>query len=611
MMATNVLITFEGLDQVSSTANTVNQSINEVNSTATATNGGFSVLGEIASGALRSIGAAAVNAVSGGLSSLVGMVSDGIKGAAEWENALAQTNAVIKSTGGAAGYTADQFGELASQLSAENGMSKFSDDAILAGENILATFTKIKGPVFADATQTILDMSTALGGDLQGTAMQVGKALNDPIGGVTALTRVGVAFTDQQKEQIKALTESGDVIGAQKIILNELATEFGGSAAASVQTFSGQMIVLQEQAGAAFEQIGTALLPVLVRFGTWAGETLVPILSDVALSFANWVSGVNWDSIFTALNDLYSVAYDFVSGIDWAGIVATLQNFAVTLQTGIADGTARVNPILTRMGEIFTSIYTQLEPIAAGMIAAFNDPAVQSALKLIIDYTGAVMNVLLELANIVIQQVIDQIQALAPIFSFVFGVLVTVVNAVFPVITGVMNSFLLLLRGDLPGALQGLQTTFQAVWDKIKSAVSGVIASVLKEIGTLVSKFTQIGIDMANGIVSGINAAAGSIKAAALNAAKGGWEAIKEFFHIASPSQLMADTIGKPFSQGIAAGIVSGIPDIAGASRLAGAVAGTQATTNNYYQLTATYNSNQSESSIMMDLRDMQRLAGA
>jgi lactam utilization protein B len=91
----------------------------------------------------------------------------------------------------------------------------------------------------------------------------------------------------------------------------------------------------------------------------------------------------------------------------------------------------------------------------------------------------------------------------------------------------------------------------------------------------------------------------------------GGWLAIKEFFHIASPSVLMAETIGKPFSQGIAAGIVSGIPDIAGASRLAGAVAGTQATTNNYYQLSATYNSNQSESSIMMDLRDMQRLAGA
>jgi phage-related protein len=245
------------------------------------------------------------------------------------------------------------------------------------------------------------------------------------------------------------------------------------------------------------------------------------------------------------------------------------------------------------------------------MIAAFNNPAVQSALKLIVDYTGVVVQVLLELANIVIQAVIDQFKMLAPVFSFVFNLLVSIVNTVFPVITAVLNGFLQLLRGDTVGALNTLQTTFQAVWDKIKSAVSAVITSVMKEIGTLVTKFTQIGIDMATGIVNGINAAAGKIKEAALNAAKGGWEAIKEFFRISSPSILMAETIGKPFSQGIAAGIVSGIPDIAGASRLAGAVAGTQATTNNYYQLAATYNTNQSESSIMMDLRDMQRLAGA
>ena len=441
--------------------------------------------------------------------------------------------------------------------------------------------------------------------------MQVGKALNDPIAGIGALSRVGVTFTDQQKEQIKALSESGDMLGAQRVILAELATEFGGSAAASVNTFSGQMIVLQEQTGAAFEQIGTALLPVLVRFGTFAGETLVPILTDVAKSFGDWITTINWDSIFTSLNDFYSVAYDLVTGIDWARIITQLQTLAAAIQTGLADGSARAAPVIARISEIFTVITTQLEPIAAGMIAAFNNPAVQSALKLIVDYVGVVVQVLLELANIAIQYVIDQLQTLAPIFSFVFGLLVTVVNAVFPVITSVMNSFLQLLRGDTVGALNTLQTTFQAVWDKIKGAVSAVITSVMKEIGTLVTKFTQIGIDMATGIVNGINAAAGKIKEAALNAAKGGWEAIKEFFRISSPSVLMAETIGKPFSQGIAAGIVSGIPDIAGASRLAGAVAGTQATTNNYYQLAATYNTNQSESSIMMDLRDMQRLAGA
>ena len=610
-MAANVLITFEGVDGVSKTADQVNASIGDVNKTASDAHSGFSVLGEIATGALRQIGTAAVNAVSGGLSSLVGFVSDGIKGAAEWESALAQTEAVIKSTGGAAGLTAQQFGDLAGRLSAENGMSKFSDDAILAGENILATFTKIKGPAFTDATQTILDMATALGTDLSGQAMQVGKALNDPIAGVGALSRVGVTFTEQQKAQIKALTDSGNLLGAQKVILSELATEFGGSAAASVNTFSGQMTVLREQSGAAFEQIGTALLPVMMQFGAFARDKLVPVITDVAGRFASWIETVDWDAIIGSINSFYTVASDFVSGIDWAGIISQLQQLGTSIQAGLAEGSARAAPFLTRMSEIFTEITTQLAPIAAGMIAAFNDPAVQNALRLIVDYTGAVITVLLELANVIINEVIKTVLNLKPIFDTVFEAIVAIVNAVFPVITNILNAFTQYLRGDTTGALITLQTTFQTVWDKIKSAVSAVITSVMKEIGTLVTKFTQIGIDMATGIVSGINQAAGKIKEAALAAAKGGWEAIKDFFHIASPSVLMAETIGKPFSQGIAAGIMSGIPDIAGAATIAGAVAGTQATTNNYYQLSATYNSTQSESTIMADLRDMQRLAGA
>lgn len=610
-MATNVVITFDGIDNVTSTANDINQSINNVNNAATNTGGGFSILGEIATGALRSIGTAAVNAISGGLSSMIGLVTDGIKGAAAWESALAQTNAVIKSTGGAAGMTAEQMGDLAGRLSAENGMSKFSDDAILAGENVLATFTKIKGPAFTDATQTILDMSTALGTDLGGTAMQVGKALNDPIAGIGALSRVGVAFTDQQKEQIKALADSGDILGAQKIILGELATEFGGSAAASVNTFSGQMIVLKEKSGAAFEQIGTALLPVLVRFGDFAQKTLVPVLTDVAKSFGDWISTVDWDSVFTSLNSFYTVAYNLVTGVDWAGIIGYLQTIATAIQTGLAEGSARAAPVLSRMSEIFTQISDKLAPLAAGIMAAFNNPAVQSALQIIIDLVGVILQILMELANIVIQSLIDSFNATAPVFSFVFNLLITYVNMIYPIISGVFNALVQLLRGDFVGALTTLQTTFQTVWDNIKKAVSTVIASIMTTLDPLIIKFKQIGIDMATGIVNGINDAAGKIKTAALDAAKGGWTAIKEFFHISSPSLLMAETIGKPFSQGIAAGIVTGIPDIAGASRLAGAVAGTQATTNNYYQLAATYNSNQSESSIMMDLRDMQRLAGA
>ena len=77
----------------------------------------------------------------------------------------------------------------ASQLQRLTGIG---DETILAMQGILLTFTQIRGQVFKDATQVILDVSVAMGQDLQQTAIQVGKALNDPILGVSALSRVGI-----------------------------------------------------------------------------------------------------------------------------------------------------------------------------------------------------------------------------------------------------------------------------------------------------------------------------------------------------------------------------------------------------------------------------------
>ena len=50
-------------------------------------------------------------------------------------------------------------------------------------------------------------------GQASRSAIQVGKALNDPIKGVTALHRVGVQFTERRRDQIEALVESGDIAG--------------------------------------------------------------------------------------------------------------------------------------------------------------------------------------------------------------------------------------------------------------------------------------------------------------------------------------------------------------------------------------------------------------
>src|SRR3954454_24978141 len=124
---------------------------------------------------------------------------------ADSQKVAAQTAAVLKSTKGAANVTAGQVDKLATSLMNKSGVD---DEAIKSGENLLLTFTNIRNGVgknnkiFDNATGTLLDMSTALGQDTKSSAIQLGKALNNPIKGITALQRVGVSFTDGQKKQI-------------------------------------------------------------------------------------------------------------------------------------------------------------------------------------------------------------------------------------------------------------------------------------------------------------------------------------------------------------------------------------------------------------------------
>src|SRR5436190_6540345 len=225
--------------------------------------------------ALGGIGGAITGAFVGGaaIAGVTKAIGGFISAAAESEKVAKQTEAVLKSTGGAAGVSAKQIADLAGALSMKSGVD---DEVIQSGENVLLTFTKVanqagKGnDIFNQGASIALDMSRALGTDLQGSVIQVGKALNDPIKGVSALQRVGVSFTEQQKEQIKTLVASGDVLGAQKVILGELNTEFGGAAAAAAT--SGDK--LKVAWGNVQEQLGLLLLPVFEKVATFLSDVL-------------------------------------------------------------------------------------------------------------------------------------------------------------------------------------------------------------------------------------------------------------------------------------------------------------------------------------------------
>ena len=171
----------------------------------------------------------------------------------EAEKAQAQLGATITSTGGAAGKSVADLNAHAASL---QRITNFGDDTINAMQGVLLTFTQIKGDQFDAATVAILDMSQALGKNLQESALQVGKALNDPVKGIAALAESGIQFTDAQKETVKEMVEANNTIGAQTIILAELEKQFGGSAEAARDTLGGALDSLRNAFGDLFELSG-------------------------------------------------------------------------------------------------------------------------------------------------------------------------------------------------------------------------------------------------------------------------------------------------------------------------------------------------------------------
>jgi len=171
-----------------------------------------------------------------------------------------QTETIIRATGGAAGLAASEVHKMASALQ-EN--STYGDENIIRGQNLLLTFKNIGKDVFPEASQAMLDMSTVMGQDLKASAVQLGKALNDPIAGVSALGRTGVTFTAQQKEQIKVLQESGQLQAAQAIIMKELNSQFKGAAAAAAQG-TGIFKQLSNTFGDLVEDVGKELAPAFI-----------------------------------------------------------------------------------------------------------------------------------------------------------------------------------------------------------------------------------------------------------------------------------------------------------------------------------------------------------
>lgn len=198
-----------------------------------------------------------------------------------------QTLAVIRSTGGAANVTARHVSRLAQSISDYAGID---DEAIQGGENLLLTFRRVRNEagksnkVFDQATRLAVDMGVALGTDARSGAMMLGKALDNPAQGYSRLMRSGVSFSQQQIKRIRNLQREGDLLGAQKIILREVAREFDGSARAQVQATDKLRVAF----GNVAESAGSLFMPAVdevVPYATRLARRMQRAIDDEDMSF--------------------------------------------------------------------------------------------------------------------------------------------------------------------------------------------------------------------------------------------------------------------------------------------------------------------------------------
>ncbi len=253
-----------------------------------------------------------------GLKMLTAPIGNLIRLADKQETAERKVAQAVKSTGMAAGFTAGELKKMASDL---QSITTFGDEDILNNVTAqLLTFTNIQGEAFEKAQMAVLNLSTVLDSDLKSASIQLGKALNDPVANLSALSRSGIQFSKDQKKLIKTYAETNQLAKAQSLILEELNKQYGGQAQALAKTSAGQMKQFALAVGDLKEKVGElikkALLPLLNM-----GKPIIEWLNNASPSVVN-MAGV--------IGMLTVVLWKIIPAI--AGLTTTVEGSTVAIK---------------------------------------------------------------------------------------------------------------------------------------------------------------------------------------------------------------------------------------------------------------------------------------
>jgi phage-related protein len=520
--------TFEVVGHVSVDADDANQqlasvtqNLDDMKPQTDEASGGISALGIAFGTALGEIAVQALDSAMEGLKSLGEIITDSINEAAGEEMQMALVNNTIQDLGDTAAATSEEVVRLAEGL---GQTTAFGHDAALAGEQILLHFTSIGRDIFPQVTSTAADLAAGAGVGLTAAMRMLGRSLENPSAGMNTLRRYNVMLTDAQKELIKKLQESGDLQGAQQVILDAVAKSYGGAAAAAGGTYKGQLAILDDTFSQLKETIGGAFLPILKSLiSTFHDFVSNPLIASFFTTLAGNLDRITAPFVF--LIQLIGQLDGGASGIanltgqlqsmfgdEMGGKIASFVTSISTLFSGLTSGDT--GKIQLGVDQIFgPGGFAQIQSVFGTLQTIFNNlysfwqvasPAIFKYYHLIFDGLIKIIGDLIAKIVPFVSQVLVQISGwfkenaplinsfvsvMGKVMTAVFGVLGSIVQAVWktvqPILQGIIDLvlgiakiFMQMVTGDWKGAWETLKTTAVKVGKDLWNAVVGLLEGI-------------------------------------------------------------------------------------------------------------------------------------
>lgn len=490
---------------------------------------------------------------------------------------------------------------------------KSTQAKLLTFKNLALTADEVGG-AFDRTTQAAFDLAAAGFGSAESNATQLGKALQDPIKGITALARSGVTFTEAEKARIKTLVESNQMGKAQDMVLKAIEAQVGGTAAATAKASDRMRLgfeSVKETIGLAllpafqsvadvtttkifpaiikgieglpviFDKLGQAIGPVLaplkdafVSLGP-AFTTLAPQLLSVVSAFSPL--GLLFKTLAPVLPTIVDAVAQLANTLGTAfigvltQILPPIQSLVQTMTTLMTNVMADLIPVVVELaltiGDILGEIIKEAAPIVGLLVNSLIDlvkpilPLIAQIVTLVVKAIGPLIQAIRPLISAILPVLANLLKFVIPIVSFLAKIVVTVLTVAIKILIGALN-FVIPIITTIIGALSKMIAAVINTGSKIMSFFGNLGQTIVNALKGASKWLFDIGKNVIQGLIDGAGSLLRNLGTFFLDLVPDWIEGpFKKALGIASPSKVFKG-FGKNIIQGLTKGLMEGESEI-------------------------------------------------